>query len=147
APPHSITPSPSSPAAGTYGLAADTKPTPPPFTPPSPMPPSPAGMPATSVPTTESPPLSFAKTEAAARTSPASDHPFCSVSLHPFVIDWIPALCFVLILFLTLFPWVRYAPGGYTLYSQNAWQAAFNGGSEDIDGLDIDAKRDASDTP
>ena len=47
----------------------------------------------------------------------------CSVSLLPHVLDWVPVVCFSLILFLTLFSWVGIYPGGYKAYSQSPWLA------------------------
>lgn len=50
--------------------------------------------------------------------------------------DWIPVVCFFLILILTLFTWVRFGYSGFTLFSQNAWQAASNLVSDNTDGLE-----------
>jgi hypothetical protein len=94
------------------------------------------------------PPSAPSSVEAEPKTQASAERPCCAVSLNARIFDWIPVASFILILFLTLFTWVRYAPGGYTLYSQNAWQAAFNGGSADTDGLDLYARvYDDKDTP
>ncbi len=47
----------------------------------------------------------------------------CNVTLSPHVIDWIPVVCFTLILLLTFFSWVGIYPGGYKAYSQSPWLA------------------------
>jgi hypothetical protein len=47
------------------------------------------------------------------------------------VLQWIPAICMTLAFFLTFFTWVGLFPGGYTAYSQNAWQALFGNFSSD----------------
>jgi len=50
---------------------------------------------------------------------------FYSVRIAPQWIRWVPAVCLSLALLLTLFKWVGAFPAGYTVYSQNAWQALF----------------------
>src|SRR5439155_25234944 len=114
----------------------DSQPTPPPFPPPPPPPrTSPEGFappfrPARDLPT--EPPL-VPLTDEEVPPPRADGRPCCTLTLNPRVLDWIPVGCFVVILILTLFPWVRVAPAGYAIYSQNAWQAAFNSVSADKD--------------
>lgn len=48
-------------------------------------------------------------------------------SLNPVWLDWVPAGCIVLALVLTFFPWVSMTLGGYTVMSQNGWDAVFGG--------------------
>lgn len=47
----------------------------------------------------------------------------CGVSISPVWLDWVPAVCFTLILVLTLFNWVGIYPGGIRVYSQSPWHA------------------------
>ncbi|MGL6076650.1 MAG: hypothetical protein ACRC8S_21045 [Fimbriiglobus sp.] len=48
-----------------------------------------------------------------------------SVTLSPSVLEWLPVACFTLILLLTFFSWVGLYPGGFSTYTQSAWQAFF----------------------
>jgi hypothetical protein len=82
-----------------------------------------------------------------AETPPPSqpDRPCCTLRLDPRPIHWLPLACFVLIFILSFFPWVRFAPGGYTLFVQSGWQAAFDGGSEEEDLLNREWAQLASD--
>src|SRR5262249_31837304 len=48
-----------------------------------------------------------------------------TLSINPLILPWIAPGAFVLISFLTFFNWVGMYPGGYGVYTQNAWQAAF----------------------
>jgi hypothetical protein len=71
-----------------------------------------------------------------APTEPAgAEKPCCRLTIDPRALDWIPVACFFLILLLTVFTWVRFGWNGFTLFSQNAWQAAFNDVSDNTDGL------------
>ncbi len=141
APPPPSFPSTSSPSAGsttpgTYGLTAESRPTPPPFTPPPPMPAESGSAPSsatTSKPSEPAPPLP--EREEAAPEPAGAEKPCCRITFDPRVFDWIPVACFFLILILTLFTWVRFGYSGFTLFSQNAWQAAFNSVSDDTEGL------------
>lgn len=54
-----------------------------------------------------------------------------SLPLNIDIIRWIPAAAFFLIFILSLFSWVGMYPGGYSAYTQNAWQCLFAGLSED----------------
>ncbi len=54
-----------------------------------------------------------------------------SLSINPRILPWIAPGAFVLIFFLTFFNWVGMYPGGYGVYTQNGWQAAFGTYSED----------------
>jgi hypothetical protein len=54
-----------------------------------------------------------------------------SLSINPRALPWIAPGAFVLIFFLTFFNWVGLYPGGYAVYTQNGWQAAFGGYSSD----------------
>jgi hypothetical protein len=125
-----------------YGFAAESRPAP---TPPSLLPPvpEPTAPPSSASPWAldeETAPLQKPSEPAAEEkpvetpaTPAAPARPCCEFSLNQRIVDWLPFGCFFLILILTLFTWVRFAPGGYTIYSQNGWQAAFNGGWEDDD--------------
>ena len=57
-------------------------------------------------------------------TAPNSEPGSCTVALSPIWLDWVPVLCFTLILVLTLFNWVGTYPGGTRVYSQSPWYAA-----------------------
>jgi hypothetical protein len=48
-----------------------------------------------------------------------------TVWLSPRVLPWLAVGALVLVFVLTFFPWVGFYPGGITVTSQNAWQAAF----------------------
>jgi hypothetical protein len=48
-----------------------------------------------------------------------------SLTLSPSVLEWLPVACFTLILLLTFFSWVGLYPGGFSTYTQSAWQAFF----------------------
>jgi len=52
-------------------------------------------------------------------------------SLNPSVLRWIPPVFLVLVFLLTFFSWVGAYPGGYGIYTQNAWQAIGKGYSVD----------------
>lgn len=47
------------------------------------------------------------------------------ITISPKVVAWLPAVFFVLALFLTFFPWVGTHIGGHTVYSQGPWRAMF----------------------
>jgi hypothetical protein len=47
------------------------------------------------------------------------------------VLPWVAPAALVLTFVLSFFPWVGRFPGGHAALTQNAWQAAFNGWSED----------------
>jgi DNA-directed RNA polymerase subunit RPC12/RpoP len=50
------------------------------------------------------------------------------VTLNPLWLVWVPVGCFALAFVLYFFfTWARLAPGGYTVLTQNGWQAAFGG--------------------
>ena len=85
------------------------------------MPPPVAAKPQAAEPPAPAPAKVETKTEPT-----AGGKPCCAITLPPTVFDWLPVACFIAILFLTLLPWVRYAPGGESYISQNAWFAAFN---------------------
>ena len=47
----------------------------------------------------------------------------CGVTVSPTWLDWVPAVCFTVILALTLFNWIGIYPGGVRVYSQSPWHA------------------------
>jgi hypothetical protein len=47
--------------------------------------------------------------------------------LDPKWLDWVPAGCLLLALILTFLPWVEMKLGGYTVMTQNGWEALFAG--------------------
>jgi hypothetical protein len=87
-------------------------------------------------PRTEPPPLKEADRpirEPAVSFSPAPPagygHTF-TVWLSPRVLPWVAAGSVVLVFVLSFFPWIGIYVLGTPLYTQNAWQAAFNGPEE-----------------
>ncbi len=56
-----------------------------------------------------------------------------SLSANVAVLQWVPLVALVLIFFLQFFPWVGVYPGGVAAVTQNAWQAAFGGYTQDPD--------------
>jgi hypothetical protein len=48
-----------------------------------------------------------------------------TMSFHPEVVRWVPAVAVVLIFILQFFPWVGVYPGGEAAAWQNGWEAAF----------------------
>lgn len=69
-----------------------------------------------------------------------------SVTLAPALLEWLPVVCFTLILVLTFFSWVGMYPGGYLAYSQSPW-GAFVGNfetnpiSEEVMKLEVTLKK------
>lgn len=51
------------------------------------------------------------------------------VALDPKWLDWVPAGCVLLAFLLAFFPWAEMKLGGYTVMSQNGWDAFFGGKS------------------
>lgn len=49
------------------------------------------------------------------------------VALDPKWLDWVPAGCILLAFVLAFFPWAEMRLGGYTVMSQNGWDAFFGG--------------------
>ena len=64
-------------------------------------------------------------------TLPGEYQHFFSFTLQLRVLVWVPAICLTLAFCLTFFKWVGLFPGGYTAYSQNAWQALLGNFSSD----------------
>ena len=139
------------PVAGTYAPAVDPTAGPPitsskeptPVTDPRPVsaPTPPPGL----VPT--------AISEVASSVAAGAEGYERSVGFHlsPRVLDWVPAGCLTLALFLTFFSWVGTYPGGTRVYSQTPWQALFadytvNTLPEDLlkDEADLDKKISSS---
>ena len=56
---------------------------------------------------------------------PVGDAKEISVTISPKLIEWLPAICLALAFVLTFFNWTGSYPGGYRLFSQNAWTALF----------------------
>jgi hypothetical protein len=54
---------------------------------------------------------------------PAAELRTHSLPLSPRVLVWVPAAALTLALLLSFFPWVGAYPGGYRVFSQNAWRA------------------------
>jgi hypothetical protein len=96
--------------------AAPPPPAPDPFaglsTAPAPSPPSPApSLPPSPTPAGPPPPEGYTRSYA--------------VWFDPQVLQYVAPVSVVLIFFLQMFPWLRIAPGGVTVVTQNAWGAAF----------------------
>lgn len=45
--------------------------------------------------------------------------------LNPVWLAWVPLGCLVAVFVLSFFAWAKLAPGGYTVLTQNGWEAAF----------------------
>jgi hypothetical protein len=56
-----------------------------------------------------------------------------AISLSPRVLPWIAVAALVIVFILTFFSWAGYYPGGISVATQNAWQAAFGSYSYDHD--------------
>jgi hypothetical protein len=67
------------------------------------------------------------------QTSTAGYQKVFTVTFNPRVLMFIPPIAVVLIFFLQFFSWLGVYPGGVPAITQNAWQAAFAGYSEDHD--------------
>jgi hypothetical protein len=64
---------------------------------------------------------------------PAGYHRTRTLWFSPRVLQWIPSVGVLLIFILQIFSWVGVYAGGLPVFTQNAWQAAFNGGTPDPD--------------
>lgn len=53
------------------------------------------------------------------------------IKVCPTLIAWLPAVCLVVILLLSFFPWVGAYPGGYSGYTQSPWGAMIGNFSAD----------------
>lgn len=53
-------------------------------------------------------------------------------TLSPTWLDWVPAGCILLAFFLTFFPWAEMKLGGYSVMTQNGWEAVFASKGENI---------------
>lgn len=67
------------------------------------------------------------------RPSTAGYQKVFTLTFNPRVLMFIPPAAVVLIFLLQFFPWLGVYPGGVPAVTQNAWQAAFAGYSEDHD--------------
>lgn len=65
-------------------------------------------------------------------------------TLAPKVLAWVPAACLTLIFVFSFFTWVGSYAGGYTLYSQSAWQT-FSGAIHPNTAIPADAIPDETD--
>ncbi len=104
----------------TYAVKQElvTPPAPPPSA-PSVSPPAPSTSAVTSSPPPPSkPPVGYTRTR--------------SVWISPRVLQWVPAVCVVLIFLLQWFTWVGVFPGGVAAYRQGAWSAAFGTGEANL---------------
>lgn len=135
------------PAFGTTPPAAPPPPAPsgppePAFT-PAPAPPVPAFSSGPAEPaftTTPSPSLSPSPASSAGEAYPSrigldsGDYTrTVRVTANERLLQWVAPAGMLLIFLLTFFSWVQIAPGGVPAVTQNAWQAAFGGYTEDID--------------
>jgi hypothetical protein len=92
------------------------------------------------VPSPPAPSLAPSTAPAVRSTQPPSAPPPAASYAHALtiwfserVLQWVPPVAVVLIFVLQLFPWVGVYPGGVPAFTQNAWQAAFGGGTPDPD--------------
>ncbi len=110
------------------GLSAGTSPPPVPFTPPTPPAPSPGPKPGASPMSDPSVPPGL-KAETLPPPPPPADGPNRGVgfAFDPRWLDWVPVACVLLAFVLTFFPWAEMKLGGYTVMSQNGWEAMFAG--------------------
>jgi hypothetical protein len=127
--------------SSTYGLKPDVH-TPPPHDPARPPLELPSQRTAT-VPPPPRPPLPTSEPRRVTEEYPAPPppaapgpsregyHRTASLSLNPEVLTWLPPVALVLAFVLSFFPWVGRFPGGHSVDTQNAWQAAFGGHSVD----------------
>lgn len=65
-------------------------------------------------------------------------------SLNPIWLVWVPLGCLVLAFVLSFFPLAKLAPGGYTVITQHAWDAAFGDYSGTVPELDEWKKLESS---
>jgi hypothetical protein len=128
--------------AGTFMVPGLPSPPPTPPPAPEPAPVAPASAPA-AVPTADqAPPAVVATPSAPAElTAPEPLPPPApagsatgyqkgyAIYFSPKVLQWVAPIGVVLIFVLQFFPWVDFAPDGVSVFTQNTWQIAFNGGS------------------
>src|SRR5262245_50465898 len=121
------------------GAALDLPPAPPP---PRPAPPY---QPATSAPASRPVAATTAPPPAAepARSASSMLEPCCRCVLRRDVVQWLAPGGLVLAFLLTFFTWVAAAPGGFTVFTQSAWGAAFGSFSESLIGNDWAEQRAA----
>jgi hypothetical protein len=128
----SLAPPPTAPSSApmaethTYAIASDPELPPPPKSPPPQpkeakpeKPNAPTPMPSSSSPATPTPPGEYGRK--------------FTLQLKPQWLPYIPAGALIIVFFLTFFSWVGAYPNGLPIYTQNAWQAAFNSVSSDYD--------------
>lgn len=92
--------------------ATQPPPPPPPFTQIAPEP-VPAASTPDSIPVTPPP------------ATPAGYAHFHSITINRKLCEWLVPIALTLAFFLTFFKWAGLYPGGYSAYTQNAWQALF----------------------
>jgi hypothetical protein len=128
----SLAPSPAVPSSTplaethTYAVASEPEPPPPPKSPPS--------QPKEAKPEkTSAPPPMPSSSSPASPTPPGEYGRKFTLQLKPHWLPYIPAGALLIVFFLTFFSWVGAYPNGLPVYTQNAWQAAFNSVSSDYD--------------
>jgi DNA-directed RNA polymerase subunit RPC12/RpoP len=107
--PHRV-PTDPTPAPGAKPMSSD------PFVPPPGVTPPPAPLP---------PPGTVAP--AATPPGSAAEHGGFGFTLNPAWLAWVPLGCLLAAFVLSFFTWAKLAPGGYTVLTQNGWEAAFGG--------------------
>lgn len=112
---------------GTFTVPALPQAPPPPPPPPAQTPP----LPEPNVPSGKG----AAQESAAAKKAPApatGDYAHVrSYTLNPRVLPWVTPVCLVAVFILLFFTWVGMYPAGIQVFSQNGWQAAFHGYTDD----------------
>lgn len=110
------------------GLTAAPPPPLPPTTPPSPSPGPMSGAPPMSDPSAP-PGLKTETLPPPPPPAPPADGPTrgFGCALDPQWLDWVPVGCVLLAFLLTFFPWSEMKLGGYTVMTQNGWEAVFAG--------------------
>jgi hypothetical protein len=113
--------------------------------PPAAPPPTPA--PPYQAPTSAPPsrPVAAATTTPPAVETSASSalQPCCRCVLRRDIVQWLAPGGLVLAFLLTFLPWITAAPGGFTVFTQSAWGAAFGSFSEALIGNEWAEKRAA----
>jgi hypothetical protein len=129
---------------GVYGFVA------PPPQPAYPRPPEQQAMPPTREPPhrrADAAPLAAETAPLAAETAPPAPPPgyshTASLRLSPQVVPWVAPAAFAVIFLLLFFPWNGAYPGGYGVYTQDAWQGMWGGFSTDPVGDEVLGIKDA----
>lgn len=80
------------------------------------------------------PPQPRTERERSSSGPPTGYEPAFTVWLSPRVVRWITPVALFLVLLLMFFPWTGVRPGGYAIYTQNAFQMIWGGYSVDPTG-------------